>query len=146
MRFVPKPDETSAPQGIFTSVVEVTPCVPRRSLWHHFSPAGREWRAKRAMACQAEVMALFAWGREVVATTPALILGICRNPHTGQHKRKLKSHQAQQVAPRLRWGGGVRIQLWLALPTVLLNGATSATTLYTRGRFNNATIITYRAV
>ena len=58
-------------QVLWCSLVEPTPCVPRRSLWQQFSPPrkktprlqpGRQWRASRAMPCEGEVAATLRGG------------------------------------------------------------------------------------
>ena len=69
---------------LWCSLVEPTPVYPggRRGKKNRTHaklprlPRRREWRAKRATPCQAETVAIFAWGRELLPQRPTGYTGV----------------------------------------------------------------------
>ena len=58
----------------FEAVAVATILAPTQKLPR--LPPRREWRAKRATPCQAEAVAIFAWGRELLPRRPPGYTGV----------------------------------------------------------------------
>ena len=67
------------------------PPIPPPTQRFPSSCPGREWRAKRATPCQAEVVAIFAWERELLLRRV--------------HRRRTSEHHQQKSPGRNRAAG-----------------------------------------